>query len=178
MGGDWYSFHIFMLWKKDHFLLVKWDNLGSASCQSIGGWGAPCEYDSFVLRCPGRRKYDLRYFVWSSILCQAHVAGEVKATLISPFAGRITDYYKVLHSFSIFWKIYSLFTCFQKRIRKGGRTTIPQSKTLASVVLKVQKKNCLRLLIRTLDIYNYMKKNGYATVVMGARFYALFNALS
>jgi hypothetical protein len=26
---------------------------------------------------------------------QAHVAGEVKATLISPFAGRITDYFKV-----------------------------------------------------------------------------------
>merc|ERR1719223_660664 len=27
-------------------------------------------------------------------LVQAHVAGEVKATLISPFAGRITDFYK------------------------------------------------------------------------------------
>jgi len=66
---------------------------------------------------------------------QAHVAGEVKATLISPFAGRITDYYKN---------------------KEGRKDNYPPDEDPGVRSVK--------------DIYNYMKKNGYATVVMGASF--------
>eukprot|EP00008_Paramoeba_atlantica_P006901 CAMPEP_0201487308 /NCGR_PEP_ID=MMETSP0151_2-20130828/12205_1 /ASSEMBLY_ACC=CAM_ASM_000257 /TAXON_ID=200890 /ORGANISM="Paramoeba atlantica, Strain 621/1 / CCAP 1560/9" /LENGTH=336 /DNA_ID=CAMNT_0047872307 /DNA_START=28 /DNA_END=1038 /DNA_ORIENTATION=+ len=68
-------------------------------------------------------------------VAQAHMAGEVKATLISPFAGRITDFYKG---------------------KEGRKENYPvdQDPGVQSV----------------LNIYNYMKKNGYKTVVMGASF--------
>eukprot|EP00009_Paramoeba_aestuarina_P004634 CAMPEP_0201520700 /NCGR_PEP_ID=MMETSP0161_2-20130828/12186_1 /ASSEMBLY_ACC=CAM_ASM_000251 /TAXON_ID=180227 /ORGANISM="Neoparamoeba aestuarina, Strain SoJaBio B1-5/56/2" /LENGTH=337 /DNA_ID=CAMNT_0047919169 /DNA_START=50 /DNA_END=1063 /DNA_ORIENTATION=+ len=68
-------------------------------------------------------------------LVQAHVAGEVKATLISPFAGRITDFYK------------------NKEGRKENYP-VAEDPGVKSVA----------------NIYTYMKKNGYATVVMGASF--------
>jgi len=64
---------------------------------------------------------------------QAAVAGEVGVTLISPFAGRITDFYK----------------------QKEGKTFAP---TEDPGVLSVT------------SIYNYMRKYGYKTVVMGASF--------
>jgi len=65
---------------------------------------------------------------------QAALAGEVGATLISPFAGRITDYYK----------------------QKEGRDSFPPSEDPG--------------VISVVNIYNYMRKFGYKTVVMGASF--------
>eukprot|EP00005_Dracoamoeba_jomungandri_P005983 CAMPEP_0174261960 /NCGR_PEP_ID=MMETSP0439-20130205/12691_1 /TAXON_ID=0 /ORGANISM="Stereomyxa ramosa, Strain Chinc5" /LENGTH=325 /DNA_ID=CAMNT_0015346581 /DNA_START=9 /DNA_END=986 /DNA_ORIENTATION=- len=65
---------------------------------------------------------------------QAAVAGEVGATLISPFAGRITDFYKA----------------------KEGRDSYPPEEDPGVLSVK--------------EIYNYMKKFGYKTVVMGASF--------
>eukprot|EP00211_Chloroparvula_japonica_P007563 CAMPEP_0119157522 /NCGR_PEP_ID=MMETSP1310-20130426/52796_1 /TAXON_ID=464262 /ORGANISM="Genus nov. species nov., Strain RCC2339" /LENGTH=336 /DNA_ID=CAMNT_0007150141 /DNA_START=132 /DNA_END=1142 /DNA_ORIENTATION=- len=68
-------------------------------------------------------------------MVQAHVAGEAGVTLISPFAGRITDFYKA----------------------KDGRTeNYPVDEDPG--VMSVR------------NIYNYMKSNGYKTVVMGASF--------
>ncbi|KAL6048782.1 Transaldolase [Balamuthia mandrillaris] len=65
---------------------------------------------------------------------QAAMAAEVGATLISPFAGRITDFYKA---------------------KQGGKSFEPAEDP---GVLSVS------------NIYNYMKKFGYPTVVMGASF--------
>jgi len=68
-------------------------------------------------------------------LAQAAVAGESGVTLISPFAGRITDFYK------------------EKAKRADN---FPPSEDPG--VLSVQ------------NIFNYLKKFGYKTVVMGASF--------
>jgi transaldolase len=67
-------------------------------------------------------------------LVQAQACAEAKVTLISPFVGRITDFYK-------------------SRDKKDG-----YAPTEDPGVLSVQK------------IYNYYKKHGYKTVVMGASF--------
>jgi len=64
---------------------------------------------------------------------QAAIAGEVGVTLISPFAGRITDFYK----------------------QKEGKTYTPTEDPGVQSVT---------------NIYNYMRKYGYKTVVMGASF--------
>jgi len=65
---------------------------------------------------------------------QAAVAGENGVTLISPFAGRITDFYK----------------------QKEGKQSYPPAEDPGVKSVK--------------NIYNYMKKFGYKTVVMGASF--------
>jgi transaldolase len=62
---------------------------------------------------------------------QAAMAAEVGATLISPFAGRITDYYK----------------------QKEGRDSYPPTEDPGVKSVK--------------NIYNYIHKFGYKTVVMG-----------
>jgi len=65
---------------------------------------------------------------------QAAVAGEVGATLISPFAGRITDFYKV---------------------KENKQSYAPSDDPGVKSVT---------------NIYNYMRRYGYKTVVMGASF--------
>jgi len=68
-------------------------------------------------------------------LTQAAVAGEVGVTLISPFAGRITDFYK-------------------EKSKRADPYPPSEDPGVLSVV----------------NIYNYLKKFGYKTVVMGASF--------
>jgi len=65
---------------------------------------------------------------------QAAIAAENGATLISPFAGRITDFYK----------------------QKEGKASYPPAEDPGVVSVK--------------NIYNYVRKFGYKTVVMGASF--------
>jgi len=68
-------------------------------------------------------------------LTQAIVAAEVGATLISPFAGRITDFYKA---------------------KEGRKDNYPATQDPGVVSIH--------------QIYNYLKKYDYKTVVMGASF--------
>jgi len=68
-------------------------------------------------------------------LTQAIVAAEVGATLISPFAGRITDFYKA---------------------KEGRKDHYPAPQDPGVVSIQ--------------QIYNYLKKYDYKTVVMGASF--------
>jgi len=68
-------------------------------------------------------------------LTQAIVAAEVNATLISPFSGRITDFFKA---------------------KENRQTPYPAQEDPG--VLSIQQ------------IYNYLKKYNYPTVVMGASF--------
>eukprot|EP01087_Luapelamoeba_hula_P009452 TRINITY_DN2437_c0_g1_i1.p1 TRINITY_DN2437_c0_g1~~TRINITY_DN2437_c0_g1_i1.p1 ORF type:complete len:351 (-),score=84.81 TRINITY_DN2437_c0_g1_i1:106-1158(-) len=66
---------------------------------------------------------------------QAALAGEVGATLISPFAGRITDFFKQ---------------------KEGRKDNYPADEDPGVKSVR--------------EIYTYMRKHGYATVVMGASF--------
>jgi len=70
-------------------------------------------------------------------LVQAQACAEAKVTLISPFAGRITDFYK-------------------EKEKKPSNFSYPAHEDPGVKSVKV--------------IYNYYKKHGYKTVVMGASF--------
>jgi transaldolase len=67
-------------------------------------------------------------------LVQAVACAEVGVTLISPFAGRITDFYK----------------------KRDGKESYPPAEDPGVVSVKA--------------IYNYYKRFGYKTVIMGASF--------
>ena len=85
----------------------------------------------------------------SQISFQAVACAEAKVTLISPFVGRIMDWYKVNSSRSL-------------RSKADFSFQAKHSKTYEAEedpgVLSVRK------------IYNYYKKHNYQTVVMGASF--------
>ena len=80
---------------------------------------------------------------------QAVACAEAKVTLISPFVGRIMDYYKV------------------RMLNQSSNMSIPSLQAKNNKTYEAEEDPGV-LSVR--KIYNYYKKHGYNTIVMGASF--------